>query len=48
MAPEYEITDTKFKQIKMLADESFDLVNGYDQETTSLFIQPDQTFLFNR
>lgn len=45
IAPEYEVTDTKFKQIKELMDESFNLVDGYDQETTSLFIQPNEMMM---
>jgi len=45
LAPEYEVTDTKFKQIAALATASFDLVNGYDQENASLFIQPHQMLI---
>ncbi len=45
IAPEYEVTELKFKQIKLLADESFDLVNGYDQESTSFFIQPNEMLI---
>lgn len=42
IAPEYGVPDAKFKQIQFLADKSFDLVNGYDQESpASVFMQPD-------
>jgi len=45
MAPEYEVTDTKFKQIAALAGASLDLVHDYDQESTSMFIQPNQMLI---
>ena len=47
IAPEYEVSESKFKQIKLLADTSFDLVNDYDQENTSLFLQPNQMLMEN-
>lgn len=42
LAPEYEVSDTKFKQLKYLADESMTLVKNWDQETESVFLQPNQ------
>lgn len=44
LAPEYEVSDSKFKQIKVLADEAFDKVDGWDQETTSVFLQPNNVY----
>lgn len=41
IAPEYDVPDSKFKQIQHLATTSFDLLDGYDQETGSLFLGPD-------
>lgn len=40
MAPEYEISDSKFKQIQYLAKASFTAVNGWDVENASVFFQP--------
>jgi len=41
LAPEYEVSNDKFKQIKYLADESMKLVKDWDQENTSVFLQPN-------
>lgn len=41
IAPEYDVPDSKFKQIQYLATSSFELLNGYDQEVGSLFIGPE-------
>lgn len=40
IAPEYEVSQYKYNQIKDLADESYDAINNWDQETASIFIQP--------
>lgn len=41
IAPEYDVPDSKFKQLQYIATTSFDLIDGYDQENASLFLQPD-------
>ena len=49
MAPEYEVGEAKFKQIQYLAQTSFEAVKAYDQEDSSLFIQPSNwTYTDNR
>jgi hypothetical protein len=40
LAPEYEVSQTKFKQILDLAGATLAGVTGWDQETASVFIQP--------
>jgi hypothetical protein len=40
IAPEYGVSDTKFKQLNFLATTTFDQVDGWDQEQASVFIQP--------
>ena len=40
MAPEYEISEIKYKQIQYIAQQSFDDVKSYDQEFASMYIQP--------
>lgn len=41
LALEYEVDTNKFKQIQLLASQSFALVDTWDQENTSMFIQPN-------
>jgi hypothetical protein len=41
IAPEYEVSDSKFKQIQFLAAQATTLVDGWDQETSSLMLQPE-------
>lgn len=41
LAPEYEVTKYKYAQISELAKDTFDAINGWDQETASLYLQPD-------
>lgn len=41
IAPEYDVPDSKFKQLQYLATTAFDLVDGYDQEDGSVFFGPD-------
>lgn len=40
IAPEYEVSQYKYNQIKDLADETFALLNSWDQESASLLLQP--------
>lgn len=40
LAPEYEVPREKYQQIKDMAASLFQFIDGYDQETTSVFIQP--------
>jgi hypothetical protein len=40
MAPEYEISEMKYKQIQWMAQKHFDEVKSYDQEFASMYIQP--------
>lgn len=40
LAPEYSVTDSKFKQIHFLATSTYDAVKDWDQEQASVFIQP--------
>jgi hypothetical protein len=47
LAPEYEVPKEKYAMIKDLATAAFDLVNGWDQEDTSLLIQPNLMFGYN-
>lgn len=41
LAPEYEVPEEKFKQIKELAKAFFDMIDDYDQEAASVEIQPN-------
>lgn len=41
IAPEYDVPDSKFKQIQYLADGSFAMVEAYDQEDAPFYIQPN-------
>lgn len=45
LAPEYEVPLEKFKQIQFLANQSLDEVGDSDQETTSMFIQPNSAMM---
>ena len=40
LAPEYEVSQFKYNQIKDLADETFKAINNWDQETASINFQP--------
>lgn len=44
IAPEYSVSDSKFKQIQFLAQTSYDLVCDWDQENNSTFLQPDRNW----
>lgn len=46
LAPEYEVPMTKFKQITALYQDAETLVDGWDQEQDSLYIQPNATVMF--
>jgi len=49
MAPEYEVSEAKYKQIQFLAMKSFEEVKAYDQEFASMYIQPSNwTYSDNR
>lgn len=39
IAPEYEISDKKFKQIVALAAASYDMIDNWDQENASVYMQ---------
>lgn len=45
LAPEYEVSSEKFKQIGALSNASWDLVNSYDQEADSVFLMPNQMLM---
>ena len=40
LAPEYEVSQYKYNQIKDLADETYKAINNWDQETASIYLQP--------
>ena len=40
LSPSYEVSQTKYNQVKELALYSLDLLKGWDQEEGSIFIQP--------
>lgn len=40
IAPEYEVTTTKYNQIKEQAKETFDMLNNWDQEIASVYLSP--------
>lgn len=40
LAPKYEVAEIKFKMIKTMADDFFRLLDSWDQEAASVFIQP--------
>jgi hypothetical protein len=40
IAPEYGVSDAKFKQINFLASTTYDAVKDWDQEQASVFLQP--------
>lgn len=40
IAPEYEVSEAKFKQLQFLATKYFEEVKAYDQEFASLYLQP--------
>jgi len=42
LAPEYEVSQIKYNQIKDLADESYEAINNWDQEAASVYLQPAQ------
>ena len=49
IAPEYEVAETKFKQLQFMAEASFEMVKPYDQEFASMYIQPSNwTYTDNR
>jgi hypothetical protein len=49
IAPEYEVSEMKYKQIQYMAQKSFDDVKSYDQEFASMYIQPSNwTYTDNR
>lgn len=41
LAPEYEVSTEKFKQLKILADEAYTSVSNWDQEDDSVFLSPN-------
>jgi len=41
MAPEFDVPDGKFRQIKSLADQYLSDMIGFDREEGSIFVQPD-------
>jgi len=41
IAPEYEVPDKKFKQLVALAEQYFTLLDGWDQEAASVYLQPN-------
>lgn len=45
IAPEYDVPDSKFKQIQYLADMAFSMVENYDQEDAPLYIQPNSQLM---
>jgi hypothetical protein len=40
IAPEYSVSDSKFKQLIALAQESHAVLKGWDQENNSMYLQP--------
>lgn len=48
IAPEYEVSVYKYNQLKNLADETFDQLNGWDQEAASVYLQPDPSSIHER
>jgi hypothetical protein len=42
IAPEYGVPEKRFNQIKILAEETFTRLNGWDQENSSVYLQPSQ------
>ena len=46
LAPEYEVPMTKFKQITALYEDAESLVDGWDQEQDSVYLQPNAAVMF--
>ena len=43
LAPSYEVSQTKMNQIKELAAYTYDMIDNWDQEVASVYLQPSRT-----